>query len=180
MVRLFVAIDLPKEVRRDLSFLCCGLPGARWVPEEQIHLTLRFIGEVDGAVFQDIKAGLEDVKHAPFPMRLQGLGFFPPRKSPRVLWAGIEKNDALVQLRNRAEAVLVRCGLAPETRKFAPHVTLARLTNTPVGRLANFLAGNGLYATEPFMVDAFHLYSSFLTSKGAFHQVESSYGLENV
>lgn len=177
MIRLFVAVDLPETVRQQLAGLCFGLPGAHWVAAEQIHLTLRFVGEVDGAMFRDIREGLAGVRSDSFAMQVQGLGFFPPRQSPRVLWVGVAKNDALVLLRNRVEAVLVRCGLEPEGRKFAPHITLARLRDTPLSRLTNFLSGNALFATEPYTVEEFHLYSSLLTAKGAVHQLEASYPL---
>lgn len=177
MYRLFVAIDLPQAVKRQLLEICYGLPGARWVDEGQIHLTMRFIGEVDGGVFQDIREGLAGVKGSPFVMRLAGLGVFPPRKPPRVLWAGIEPVDPVVVLRNRVEAVLAGLGLPPEGRKFSPHVTMARLTDTPLTRLTRFLAGNALFASSEFEVDAFCLYSSFLTRKGAVHQVEAGYDL---
>jgi len=177
MIRLFTAIDLPAEARERVSGLCCGLPGAKWVDEEQIHLTLRFIGEVDGALFREINEALALVRSAPFTLELKGLGTFPPRKQPRVLWVGVEKNEALVRLRNRVETTLVGCGLAPEGRKFAPHITLARLRDPPLVRLTNFLAGNNLFGCEPFGVEEFHLYSSVLTPKGAIHQLEASYPL---
>jgi 2'-5' RNA ligase len=177
MYRLFVAIDLPQAIKRQLSEICYGLPGARWVEEGQIHLTMRFIGEVDGGVFQDIREGLAGVKGSPFVMRLAGLGVFPPRKPPRVLWAGIEPVDPVVALRNRVEAILVGLGLPPEGRKFSPHVTMARLTDTPLARLTRFLAGNALFTSSEFEVNVFYLYSSFLTRKGAVHQVEAGYDL---
>ena len=177
MIRLFAAIDLPEGVRERVGMLCCGLPGARWVPAEQIHLTLRFIGGVDGVFFREIKEALAGVRSDTFPLQLKGLGAFPPRKKPRVLWVGVEKNEVLVQLRNRIEAALVACGLEPEGRKFAPHITLARLRDTPLVRLTNYLAGNNMFACEPFTVEEFHLYSSVLTPKGAIHQLEESYSL---
>lgn len=176
-IRLFVAIDLPESLRQQLAGLCFGLPGAHWVAAEQMHLTLRFIGEVDGAMFRDIREALAGVRSASFALQVQGLGCFPPRQSPRVLWAGVAKNDALWLLRNRVEGALVRCGLEPEGRKFAPHLTLARLRDTPLSRLTNFLAGNALFAADVCQVTEFHLYSSQLTAKGAMHQLEMSYPL---
>ncbi len=178
MQRLFTAIDLPEPVKEGLTEICCGLPGARWVEPAQLHLTLRFIGEVDGAAFREIREALAEIALPPFPMRLQGLGYFPPRKTPRVLWVGIEQpNDPLGQLRRRIEATIVRLGLEPEHRKFAPHITVARLKETPMPRLAKFLAGNGLFATAPWEATTFHLYSSTLSAKGAIHTIEASYPL---
>ena len=177
MQRLFVSIDLPKLVKREVAGICLGLPGARWVADEQIHLTLRFIGEVDGGVVQDIREGLAEIQSSAFAMRLVGLDFFPPRGTPHVLWAGVEPVEPVVALRNRVESILVRLGLEPEGRKFSPHVTMARLRNTPVARLTHYLAGNALFASSEFEVDAFYLYSSVLTKEGAIHQVEASYPL---
>lgn len=177
MQRLFVSIDLPPAVKRELAEICLGLPGARWVADEQIHLTLRFIGEVDAGVFQGIREGLAEIRGSAFALRLVGIGFFPPRRQPHVLWAGVEPVEPVVALRNRVESLLVRLGIDPEGRKFSPHVTMARLRNTEPAKLTGYLAGNALFASSEFEVDAFHLYSSVLTNKGAIHQIEASYPL---
>jgi len=177
MPRLFVAIDLPPEVAAGLKEICYGLPGARWVDAEQMHLTLRFIGEVDGGAFADIREGFAAVQAPGFNIQVQGLGVFPPRKSPRVLWAGVRPEEPVKALRRKIDQALLELGLAPEGRKFAPHITLARLNETPLARLGRYLAGNNLFATEEFPVSAFHLYSSRLNSSGAIHSIEASYPL---
>lgn len=177
MIRLFVAIDMPENVKDELAVLCTNVPGARWVPKEQIHLTLRFIGEVDGGFFREIKDALDDIKGVPFDFQLRRMGFFPPRGMPRVLWVGIDPEKETAALRNRIETCLVKMGLEPEKRKFTPHITLARLHDTPVERLTRYMAGNGMYASDSFRVTEFHLYSSFLTPKGAYHKVEKTYPL---
>ena len=180
MPRLFVAIDLPERIKDDITATYVALPGARWMDEEHLHLTLRFIGEVDGGVFQDIKEGLASVRAEGFFLQVKGLGFFPPRKTPKVLWAGIAPVEQVSALRNRIENVLVGLGLAPEGRKYSPHITLARLRDAPLVRLGRFLAGNNLFATPEFPVAEFHLYSSEVTSKGAFHTLEASYPLQGI
>lgn len=177
MQRLFVAIDLPPPVKRQLTGICFGLPGARWVADEQIHLTLRFIGEVDGGCVQDIRDGLAEIHSAAFALRLVGLGVFPPCRQPRVLWAGVEPVEPVVALHDWVESLLVGLGLTPEGRPFSPHVTMARLCGTPVASLTPYQAGNALFASSEFKVAAFHLYSSVLTSKGAIHRLEASYPL---
>ncbi len=179
MQRLFVAIDLPLPVKRELAGICLGLPGARWVADAQIHLTLRFIGEVEGGRVQDIRDGLAEIHSAAFALRLIGLGVFPPRGQPHVLWAGVEPVEPVVALRNRVESLLVGLGFAPEERQFSPHVTMARLCDTPVARLTPYLTGNALFASSEFAVDAFHLYSSVLTRQGAIHQLEACYPLSH-
>ncbi|HZR82157.1 MAG TPA: RNA 2',3'-cyclic phosphodiesterase [Candidatus Binatia bacterium] len=177
MIRLFVSIELPDDVKEALRRVCCDVPGARWLEPDEMHLTLRFIGEVDGLVFHDIADALDDVRGEPFPLEVRGVGHFPPRGEPHVLWAGIEKSDALVDLRNRVEAAVVRAGVAPEGRKFSPHLTLARLKATPQRAVGSFLAMNGLLRCDPFTVRDFHLYSSQLSAKRAVHRCEASYPL---
>lgn len=178
MYRLFVAIDFPEDIIQQLTRLCYGMPGARWVDEDQLHLTLRFIGEVDGGQFREIRDELATVKVAPFRMSLKGIGHFPPRKKPRVLWAGVEKNETLLLLKNKVDAALSRVDLPGDDRKFAPHVTLARFKEPPsFNRLTTYIAGNNLFSTMPFAISAFHLYSSQLTPKGAIHTIEASYPL---
>lgn len=178
MHRLFVAIDLPKEHRQLIHSICYGLQDARWVKPEQIHLTIRFIGEVDGAMFRDIKDILSEVRCEPFKLKIKGLGHFPPRRSPKVLWLGIDSCEKVSFLRNRVESALVKTGLEPERRKFSPHITIARFRNSPPAKkIAEYMVHQSLFETPDFEVTHFHLYSSFLGQKGALHQIEHSYSL---
>jgi hypothetical protein len=110
MYRLFVALDFPEQVRLELGRLCFGLKGAKWMTEDQLHLTVRFIGEVDGAVFRDIKEALQTVTAEPFDLELRGIGFFPPKRNPEILWVGTEKNPSLDHLKqNRIDHCESRC-----------------------------------------------------------------------
>jgi 2'-5' RNA ligase len=140
-------------------------------------LTLRFIGEVEGHVSDEIHDVLGQIEAPCFSLELRGVGHFPPRGEPRALWVGIEKNERLMLLHNRIESALVRIGLPSERRRFAPHVTVARLKGSPVRAVASFLARNGLFRIDPILVDAFHLYSSKLTAKHAVHRCEATYAL---
>ncbi len=101
MARLFVSIELPALVRAEMNRLQCDVPGARWAPVEQLHLTLRFIGELDGLARRDAEAALDEVEAAPFELLLAGVGHFPPRGQPRVLWVGVEPSPALLELHER-------------------------------------------------------------------------------
>ena len=177
MPRLFIAVDPPGTIKKNLETMSFGIPGARWVAPEQLHLTVRFIGDVDGALFHDIRNLLEEVTIPPFVIQIKGVGHFPPRGKPRVIWAGLEKIDPGQVLRKIIDSVLMKVGLEPEGRKFSPHITLARLKNTPLNKVPNFLAGNSLFSQEPFQVHDFKLYSSTLTQKGAVHTVERIYSL---
>ena len=177
MPRLFIAVDMPETIKNNLSLMAFGIPGAKWVAPEQLHLTVRFIGEVDGGLFRDIKEILGEIHFASFSLQLKGVGYFPPRGAPRVLWVGLEKSEPLQLLRKKIDTALLRVRIEPEGRKFSPHITLARLKNSPVNKIANFLSGNGLFSQEPFQVEDFKLYSSVLSPKGAYHKVERIYPL---
>jgi 2'-5' RNA ligase len=177
MHRLFIAIDLPDEQKSKVGSICYGLPGTRWMEAEQIHLTLRFIGEVDDLSYDQIADALSEVRANPFELRIKGIGHFPPRRTPRVLWLGLDKSEPLLKLRSRIEAKLLRTGLASEGRKFSPHITIARFNHPPLDKVATFMAGHSLFELPPFRVKEFHLYSSFLTSGGAVHTIEASYPL---
>ncbi|MBY0273704.1 RNA 2',3'-cyclic phosphodiesterase [Candidatus Binatia bacterium] len=178
MYRLFVSIELPDDVKQALARLSGDVPGARWLEADEMHLTVRFIGEVDGLVYEDVLSALDDVCVAPFELTVRGVGHFPPRGEPKILWAGLERSDALLVLHDRVESALVRAGVEGEHRKFAPHVTLARLKGTPSRAVGSFLAMNGLFRAAPFVVREFHLYSSSLGAKRAVHRCEASYALD--
>lgn len=175
--RLFVAIDPPDGIRDQLSAVCCGLPDARWTPPEQFHLTLCFIGEVDGSSFLDIREALADIAFPAFALRLQSVGFFPPRGQPRVVWAGVEKSEPLMAVQRKIATRLFNLGYEPENRKFSPHITLARLQQTSAAKVGKYLELHGLLSSEPFVVDQLLLYSSILGRKGASHIIEQEYAL---
>ncbi len=177
MFRLFVAIDPPAAIIARLGSLCAGVPGARWVEPDQMHLTLRFIGEVEGAGRDDVRSELGRVLAAPFTLTLRGTDCFGGRRRSRTLWVGIEPSPPLLELQAKIEAALGRAGVAPEGRKFLPHVTLARLKAGPPDRIARFLAETGGFKSEPFAVDAFALYESQLNRGGAAHTLDAGFPL---
>lgn len=176
-MRLFVAIEPPEEVKHELAQLCSGVPGANWVTPERMHLTLRFIGEVNGTLQRDLVSALGEVRGEPFRLRFKGVGHFGERRRAQLLWAGVEADDGLGLLQRRVESAVVRAGLAPEKRRFHPHLTLARLKGAPIERVTGFLSGHGLFASTPFEADAFVLFSSFLSHNGAIYRPEATYPL---
>ena len=177
MQRLFVAIDLPEEIKLAIGSLRCPLPGAKWVAEAQIHLTLRFIGDVDDELSKMIVASLSGIVAAPFSLAIQGVGCFPPKRDPKVLWVGVDGSSALLDLQSAIEKALVRNGLEPEGRPFFPHITIARLKETPAARVAPFLQQYAGFAACSFPVAQFILYSSTLTPQGALHRQEALFPL---
>ncbi len=177
MTRLFVALALPDSVADQLKLLQGGVPGARWMEREQLHLTLRFIGEVDGRDAAAVDDALAQIKSPCFTLELRGVGEFGG-KTPRALWAGVREENAVTHLQRKIESALQRTGVPPEERKFKPHVTLARLRAAPTGRVIDFLADHALYGSGPFDVNAFVLYSSKPTPNGSLYRVERAYGLD--
>ena len=173
MLRLFVGIDLPPALKLRLSMLCGGVPEARWVDPGNFHVTLRFIGEVDEGVASDIDAALLRLSAPRFQLALAGVGQF----GTRMLWAGVEKSPPLLQLQSKVEGALQRAGLPPETRRFTPHVSLARLRQPLGPKVQAFLAANALFRAEPFEVTQFSLVASYLTKSGAIYEDQAEYPL---
>jgi 2'-5' RNA ligase len=163
MIRLFVAIPIPEDITESLEHLQAGLPGAHWTPAENMDLTLRFIGEVQEPAVAEIVENLWRIRAQAFPVALKGIGKFggTSRRSPaRLVYVGVEHGSALTQLASRVEQAVTDAGLPAETRKFRPHVTLGRLRGTPPHRLGDFIIEHNLYASGPFTVSRFALYSS--------------------
>jgi 2'-5' RNA ligase len=171
-----VALPLPEAVRERLVTLQGGVPGARWAGQEQMHLTLRFIGEVDGHVAHDVDDALAGIRAPAFTIELAGVGEFGG-KTPRALWAGVRPNEALLHLQKKVETALQRIGLPPESRKFSAHVTLARMKGAPQEKIVQFLTHHALFASGPFAAKDFVLFSSHLSHGGSIYHPERVYPL---
>ncbi len=178
MTRLFVGLELPRAVKDVLLACAGGIPGAHWQTAEQLHLTLRFIGDVDNPTANDITQALDFIDAPGFDLEIKGVGVFGPAKRAHALWAGVTGNPGLDHLQAKIESAVVRAGIAPETRKFHPHITLARLRNPERVRLQDFLQIHDGLVVPPFTVDHFVLFSSFVTHKGSIYTVEETYPLE--
>jgi 2'-5' RNA ligase len=178
VIRLFVALEIPASVRAALLALAGGVPGARWQTDAQMHLTLRFIGDVDENVAEAVDDSLSVIAARAFSLELAGTGEFGG-KIPRALWAGVRANDALAHLQKKVDVAVQRVGLPPDARKFSPHVTLARLRGAPREKMMAFLAHNSLFAGAPFSVERFVLFSSELSHQGSIYRAERFYPLQS-
>jgi RNA 2',3'-cyclic 3'-phosphodiesterase len=176
MIRLFVALALPDDVAESLAMLQAGVPGARWQTREQLHLTLRFIGDVDERDATSVDDALSLIEAPRFTLALKGVGEFGG-KNPHALWAGVRDREPVAFLQRKIETALQRAGLPPDTRKYIPHVTLARLRGSPRGRVMDYLTDHARYAAAAFEVAGFILYSSMLTSDGSIYRAERAYAL---
>lgn len=170
--RLFVAIDPPESVRVVLSELPERLRGVSWTPTHQLHLTLRFMGEVPVEALDRIDAALAGIRVEPFILPVAGVGAFPPDRPPRVLWVGTRAgHPRLHQLRQRVDDALLGAGLSGlDVRVFHPHFTLGRCgVGSSPGAVAGFLKKHRDFEGPAFRVEAFTLYASRLTADGAVH-----------
>lgn len=178
-VRLFAALDIPDDIAARLMALMKGVPGASWRPRENLHLTLRFFGEVMEPVADEIDAALSAAADATaaFELRLKGVGTFGSA-DPHALWIGAAPNAALSKLAADCEKAARRAGLKPEPHKFRPHVTLAYLNNAPLERVHAFEQRLGLFETAAFRVERFGLYSSQIRkSAPSLYRLEAEYPL---
>ncbi|GEO80918.1 RNA 2',3'-cyclic phosphodiesterase [Pararhodospirillum oryzae] len=178
MIRLFVALVPPQSVRGSLADLGRGIPGVRWMPPESLHLTLRFLGEVEEGLAREIDAALLGVRWSPVPVRLRDLGVFGKGARRHTLWAGVEPGPALAGLKGRIDASLRPLGIAGDARQFSPHITLARLTRPHEERLQAFIEGASLLVGGTFVADSFTLFSSHLGREGPHYEPWATYPLE--
>ena len=176
MPRLFTGIELPHLVRERLGGLRAPLPGARWIEPENLHITLRFAGDVDNLVATEFSHALAAIDQDAFEIRITGLGAFGGN-SPRLLWAGVATGPALGALARANERAARAAGLEPEGRAFKPHVTLARFQHARAEALARFLEGRGAFSSEPFVVERFVLFSSRPKMGGGPYVVEQAFPL---
>ncbi|MBO3762511.1 RNA 2',3'-cyclic phosphodiesterase [Ciceribacter sp. L1K22] len=159
MPRLFTALEIPRHAALSLSLLRGGLPGARWIDVENYHITLRFIGDVDGRTADEIVDRLDRIERPEFRLELTGIGSFGSKK-PHSIWAGVSPTPEMFALQGEIERICQRIGLPPDPRKFSPHVTLARMKNTRLDDVVQYLSGRGNFHTGPFVVPRFVLLSS--------------------
>ncbi|KQN00851.1 2'-5' RNA ligase [Sphingobium sp. Leaf26] len=172
MHRLFVAIRPPADQRAHLLSLMMGVEGARWQDDAQLHLTLRFIGEVDRHRANDIADALSAIRFSPFDIQLSGVGRFDRKGVVDTLWAGVQPRDPLERLHKKADRACISTGLPPESRAYLPHITLARFGRT--GAFVDpFVARHAALTCPLFRVDGFTLYESRIGHGGAsYHPVE--------
>ena len=174
--RLFIAIRPPEFVRDVLVDAMEGIDGARWVDEDNLHLTLRFVGEVERPAANDLAVALGRIAWPRFALRIEGVGHFTRKGEAKALWARIPASDALEGLRQKVEAACEAAGLGRETRRFTPHLTLARLGRSS-GPIGGWLASFGDMRAGPWEVTEFILYESHLGHTGSFYEPVTAFAL---
>jgi 2'-5' RNA ligase len=177
MLRLFVALALPALVKAQLGALAGGIPGAKWIPPENYHLTLRFIGEIEPWRAEEVDAALAAVRAPRFDLALAGVGTFEKGGRIQSIHVTAERSEALTRLQTKVETALQRIGLEPERRRFAPHVTLARTERAETHKLVSFLQVHSLFRAPPVEIEHFTLFSSYLGKEAAHYVPEVEYEL---
>ena len=178
MPRLFTALEVPRNVAMSLSLLRGGIPGARWIDVENYHITLRFIGDVDGRTADEIVDRLDRIDRPEFQATLTGIGSFGSKK-PHSIWAGVSPSQEMSALQSEIERICQRIGLPPDPRKFMPHVTLARLKACRLDDVVTYLSGRGDFHTLPFKVSRFVLMSSKDSIGGGPYVTEEAFDLRD-
>jgi 2'-5' RNA ligase len=178
--RLFIALTLPPAVKDSLAALAQPLAGVSWTRPEQLHVTLRFLGDVSVEIAEPMMARLASVHVEPFILPIEGIGTFPANRPPRVLWIGVGSgHPRLFQLRQRLDDSLLAAGLQLDVRMFHPHVTLARCTENAASAIHHWVHVHRAVTAPPFRAEAFDLYSSDLRPGGAVHTLKRSFPLAN-
>ena len=171
--RLFVSIELPAVITELLARLNPSISGVRWLPPEQMHLTLSFLGDVSNDVEEELKRQLIGFSWKAFFLPICGLGNFPAKGLPKVVWIGVGTGHPhLFQLHKRVQEAAIRVGLEPDLRSFHPHVTLARCRDVSIQALRPFMKTHVAFDAGMVHVDFFCLNSSKLTSAGSIHTRE--------
>jgi 2'-5' RNA ligase len=177
MIRLFAALPIPHDIGAVLARRQVGIEGARWVPLENLHITLRFFGDVREDVARDLDAELTRVDAPPFEIELEGAGAFGEGADIHVAWAGVAENVLLRRLADACETAARRAGLKPEKRSYRPHVTLAYLKRPDPAEVAAWVQANNLLKSPGIPVESFALMSSRLGGEGASYRIERAYPL---
>ncbi len=179
MIRLFFGLELPPDLRARIAAIAPRIDRARPVAPEDLHITLRFVGEVDPPAMREAASAAGRVRFDPLEVTLAGAGHFESRRRVHALWLGVSPNSALHALRDRLEAAMVRAGLPPERRRYHPHVTVARLSRSRPEEVGPWLAANTMFRAVPFTATRFVLYSSAVGGEGPRYRIEAGYPSED-
>jgi len=179
MIRLFIGLDFPVDIRERLSAMRGGVPGARWTAPDNFHLTLRFIGDVSEDAAEDCRDAFLGLRGRAFDLTLSGVGLFGDGERPRVLWAGVERCESLPHLHAAVESAMVRAGFAVDPRKYTPHVTLARLNRSRPDRVGRFLEEWGAFRAGPVRMERITLYQSLSIEGGPLYRPVERLQLDN-
>lgn len=167
MIRLFVGLDLPTEIKEQLCQLQKGLPSALWRPADKMHLTLRFIGNLDNAIADEVLKELRYIRFPAFHYSLKGIGYFEKSGIPHHIWAGVDEDKAIRELQQKVDSAVKRAGAGQEDKfKFTPHITLGKLFGADRDEVFKYIQQNNLFHSTTFQATSFTLYQSIARENG--------------
>ena len=176
--RLFIALTPPESVRGAVAALAQPFHGVRWTPVDQIHVTLRFLGDIESSRQPLLLDRLSEIRVDSFPLPVEGAGVFPAKGPPRVLWVGVGSgHPRLHQLRQKIDDALLSVDIAAEVRAFHPHLTVGRATEHAASAVNAWARSHRDFAGPVFSVDAFELYQSELRRSGPEHTLIARFPL---
>lgn len=176
-MRVFIAIPLPVDIRASLASLCHGIAGAKWTQPENMHITLRFLGELNDEQCRDLDDELSEINCPRFDLTFRSFGCFDKRGHVHTLWAALDKSPELERLFEKVESASVRAGLEKARRKFKPHTTLARFRHVEDREIGTFMESRNPYSSEPFPAQSFVMYQSLRGNEGPRYEVLAEYPL---
>lgn len=181
MQRIFIGLPIHKNIANQIATLQGGVPGALWVPPENYHISLRFIGEVDEIKKEDIAEALEEIAFPTFKISLQGIGIFTQKDNPHHLWLKPTPEEHLIKLYRKIETLLTNeLSIKAETRKFTPHLTIAKLKDANTEKVGQFMQWHNLFKTPEFEVTEYALFESHLTNNGPVYKPLDFYDLDPI
>ena len=175
MPRLFTAIKVPVEVAQFLAMKKGKLNGARWIDSQDYHITLSFLGDISVLEAEKAADKLDQIQHKPFEVCIDCMNVFGSKK-PRTLFAGVRCDEALVNLQAKNDRAMQQAGLIMQARKYAPHVTLARLSSVRPRDVWQFMGQWGEFSPLVFTADGFALFSARNSTGGGPYLVEQEFG----
>ena len=176
MPRLFIGLEIPELLKSQLLWPRSGVEGARWQRDDQLHLTLAFVGDVSRGIAHDVDSELSRLTVTPFELELSGVGFFGKPAQPKALWAGVRDPAPIRHLHEKVSFAMERIGVDVDQRRFLPHVTLARFRRGACARIGDWLSENERLSTDRIWLSHFTLFSSHLTEERAHYEIENRYG----
>ncbi|EMJ98000.1 RNA 2',3'-cyclic phosphodiesterase [Leptospira alstonii] len=176
-MRTFLGISIPEEVKEQLTSICFGLPDVRWVPKENFHVTLVFLGEQSADRIDVLSDFCSRISFPEFDLSLKSVGTFGKQKSPSILFAALNPSPELLQLRKTLDSGTRRLGLSPDRQDYHPHLTIGRFKNSNGTRVSTYLEEFSDFTSSNFRVSEFHIYSSKTFSDGPFYSIEESFSL---
>ena len=179
-MRVFLGIPLSEDAREEIEIIAQNIRGARWIPKENLHLTLNFLGELAPSRIEDLINSLNRIFHPPTTLDLKGVGHFPPRGEVHTLWVGAANNEIILQLKKRIDFALRQLEIPVEQRKFIPHITIARVKGCDNSEIGRFIVENNLFKHVGMPVNEFHLYSSHKQHPFPEYRIEATFPLSQV